>query len=84
MTGALGRDHNDVDVLGGLDAAKVDIEAVGKRKGLALGEVGLDGLLIERRLLFIIDKDHNDVGNLCCFCGCHNRKTLCFRPRPAL
>ena len=81
---ALGRNHDNVDVLRGLDATKVDIEAVCKRKRLAFGEVGFDAFLVKLRLLFVVDKNHDKV----CFCSSfrsrHNRNALLFSLCPAL
>ena len=37
---------------------------VGEGQGLALGEVGLDALLVELGLLLVVDEDHDDVGGL--------------------
>src|SRR5699024_6579861 len=75
VAGALGGDHDDVDILGGLDAAEVDVEAVGKGQGLALGEVGLDALFIQGRLLFVVDKNHDDVGGFGGLGGGHDGET---------
>ena len=40
VTGALGGDHDDVDVLGRHDLAEVDVEAVGEHEDLAVLELG--------------------------------------------
>ena len=82
--GPLGGDHDDVDVLGGLDAAEVDVEAVGEGQGLALGQVGLDGLLVELGLLLIVDEDHDDVGVLGRVGGGHDGEALALGLGPAL
>ena len=84
VAGSLRGDHDDVDVLGRLDAAEVDIEAVGKRECLAFREVRFDALLIELRLLFIVDEDHDEVGILGCVCRGHDGNALRFRLCPAL
>ena len=47
VAGALGGAHDDVDILGGLDVAVVDVEAVGKGQGVAGLEVILDVLLVD-------------------------------------
>ena len=39
MAGALGRDEEDVHILGRLNLAEVDVEAVGEQQGLALGQM---------------------------------------------
>ena len=84
VAGALGSDHDNVNVLGGLDAAEVDVEAVCKSQSLALGQVGLDALLVELCLLLVVDEDHNDISNLCSLCSGHNLETLLLGLCPAL
>ena len=84
VAGALGGDHDDVDILGGLDAAEMDIEAVGEGQGLALGQVGFDGFLIQLGLLFIVDEDHDDIGHLGGIGSGHNLQALCLSLGPAL
>ena len=64
VSGALGSDHDNVNVLGGNDAAEVNVEAVCKSKCLACSHIRSDVALINISLLLIGDKDHNDVGNL--------------------
>ena len=64
MAGALGGSHEHVHIGGGLDLLIPDIETVGKRQGLASGEVGGDVLLIHIGLGLVIDEDHDDVGSL--------------------
>ena len=62
MTGALGRDEEDVHVLGRQDLAEMDIEAVGEKQGLALGKVGLDVAFVHGGLHFVRQQDHDQVG----------------------
>ena len=64
VAGALGGDHEHVHVRGRYDLAEVDVEAVGERQGLALGQVGRDILLVHIRLLLVGDQDHDDIGGL--------------------
>ena len=61
VTRALRRDHDDVDVLRRLDAAEVNVKAVCKCQGLALGQVRLNALFVQCSLLFIVDENHDDV-----------------------
>ena len=61
VTGGLGGDHDDVDVLGRHDAAVVDVEAVSEGDGLTGGEVRLDVLLVHLGLKLVVDEDHDDV-----------------------
>ena len=82
VTGALGRDHDNVYVLGGLDAAEVNVEAVCESKGLAFGKIGFDALLVELSLLFVVDEDHDEIRVLCSVSGGHNLESssLCLCP----
>ena len=84
VAGALGRDHDDVDVLGRLDAAEMDVEAVREGERLALGQVRLDALLVQLGLLFVVDEDHDDVGRLGCVGGGHDGQPRLLGLCPAL
>ena len=84
MAGALGGNHDHVDVLGRLDAAVVDVEAVSKGQGFALGQVGLDALLVQGSLLFVVDQDHDHVGNLGGLVAVHDLHALSLSLGPAL
>ena len=64
VTRALRRDHHHVDVLRRLDAAEVDVEAVRKREDHAGAQIRLDVLVVHRRLLLVVDEDHDHVGDL--------------------
>ena len=64
MAGALGGDHDDVDVRGRNDLAEVNVEAVGESKGFAGGQVRLDVLLVDVGLAFIRSQVHDDVSLL--------------------
>ena len=57
---------------------------MGKGQGLALGEVGLDGLLVELGLLLVVDEDHDDIGGLGGGGGGHDGEALALGPGPAL
>ena len=81
---ALGSYHNNVYVLRRLDTAEMNIEAVSKSERLALGEIGLDALAVELRLLLIVDKYHNDVRCRCRLCCSHYLEPLCLCLCPAL
>ena len=62
MTGALGRYHEHVDVLGGNYLFEVYVEAVRKGKRRAVFEVLLNTLFIHLCLAFVVNEDHYDVG----------------------
>ena len=64
VAGALGGDHDDVDVLGSLDVAKVDVETVSEAQGVARLQVGLHELLVDGGLGLVGGEDHDDVGFL--------------------
>ena len=76
MAGALGRDEEDVHILGRLDLAEVDVEAVGEQQGLALGQMGLDVVFIDRRLHFVGQQNHDQIGLLGRFGGGHGREAV--------
>ena len=59
---ALGCDHDAIDVLRELDQAEVNREAVAKKEGLALGEIGQNGAGVDVGLLHVGQTDHDDVG----------------------
>src|SRR6185312_2107616 len=59
---ALGGDHGDVDAGRGLDVAEPDVEAVREEQRVAVLEVGLDGLGVQRPLHVVGDQDHDQVG----------------------
>ena len=64
VAGALGRAHDDVHVLGGLDVAEVNVEAVGEGEGVAGLEVIFDVLLVDLGLRLVGNEHHDDVGFL--------------------
>ena len=84
MAGALGGNHNDVDILGRHNAAVVDVEAVGEGQGLALGQIRCNALLVQLGLLLIIDQNHDDVGVLGGVGGGHDLETGGLSLGPAL
>ena len=84
VTGAFGGNHDDVDVLGGLDAAEVDVEAVGESQRLSGGQVRLNALLVQGGLLLVVDENHDDVGGLGRLGGGHDGHALSFGLGPAL
>ena len=61
MAGSLGRDQRDVDILGRLDGAEADIEAVSEHQRLARFEVGRNVVLVGFALRMIRREDHDDV-----------------------
>src|SRR6478735_1139174 len=58
VTRTLRGDHGDVDAGGRRDVAEADVEAVAEEQGLAVGEVRLDRLDVERLLLGVRSEDH--------------------------
>ena len=64
VAGALGRDHDDVHVLGRDDRLEVDGEPVAEEQRLALTQVRRDVLLVAGGLLGVGQRDHDDVGAL--------------------
>ena len=72
MARALGGDHDDVDVLGGLDVAVVDIEAVRERQGVAGLQVRGNLVCIGLCLQLIGNQDHDEVGLFGSLLGGHD------------
>src|SRR5207247_10733382 len=60
--GGVGRDHRDADVLGGVDGAEADVEAVREHQCLPRTERRLHRLAVELRLAGVGGQDHDDVG----------------------
>ncbi len=61
MPGALGRDHDDIEVGARLDLLEVDVEAVGERKRGALLDIGLYHVVIDLRVVLVRQQDHDDI-----------------------
>ena len=76
MTGALRGDHADIDALGGLDVAEVDVEAMGEEEGVAVLEVRGDLLGVQLTLVLIGGQDHDHVGLLTRFLDGQHAQTL--------
>ena len=68
----LGRDHGHVNILGRIDGAKADIEAVGKHQHLARRQIRQDRFFIERGLPGVGREDHDHVRPLRGFRGRHH------------
>ena len=66
VTRSLGRYHDDVDVLGGLDEVEMYVQAVRERQRLTLGHIGSDFRLIYIRAKFVGDEHHHHVRLLGC------------------
>ena len=64
MAGALGGDHDDIDVLRGGDGLEVDVEAVGESQGLALGHVGGHLLVVDVGAQLVGHQHHDHVAGL--------------------
>ena len=84
VAGALRRDHHHVDILRRLDAAKVDVEAVREGEDHAGAQIRLDVFMIHRGLLFVVDEDHDHVGDLGGLGGGHDGQPGLLGLLPAL
>ena len=62
MAGALGRDHEHVEIGARLDQLEMDVEAVGEGEGGAFLQVGPEMVAIERALQFVRRQHHDDIG----------------------
>ena len=71
--------HDDIDVGRRNDLLKVNIKAVSKAQCFALGKMILNVLLVESRLLLIVDKDHDNIGSLHGISRIHNGKSVFLR-----
>jgi hypothetical protein len=74
VTGALRRDHRDVDILRRLDRPVPDVEAMGEHQHVASFEVWRDVLLVDRWLRRVGRQDHDHVGFLRRFANGLHRK----------
>ena len=61
MTWAFGRNHNHINTFGRNDLVVVNIEAVGKRQGCAIFQVGRDFVFVNQRLVFIGQQNHHHI-----------------------
>ena len=84
MSGSLGSDHGNINVLGRYDTSEVNIETMSEHQHIALFQVGLDVILVQICLLLIVDQNHDDVGTLCSFCSGKYFKSLCLSLCPGL
>src|SRR5690606_30071705 len=64
VAGALGGDHDHVQVGAGHDQLEVDVEAVGKGQGRAFLQVGGDAGVVDIPLVLVGGEDHHQVGAL--------------------
>ena len=62
VAGALGCDHDDVDVLGRLDQAEMDVQAMREGEGGTRLHPARDIVVVDRRLMLVGRKDHQYVG----------------------
>jgi hypothetical protein len=62
VAGALGRDHQHVDSVLGLDQVEVDIQAMGEHQRRAVLDVRSDLALVDVALQFVGREDHQGVG----------------------
>ncbi|MPN21525.1 hypothetical protein SDC9_168905 [bioreactor metagenome] len=64
MAGALGGDHDHVQIFTRHDLVVVHVEAVGESQGCALLDVGLDVFLVHLRDVLVRQQDHDEVCSL--------------------
>jgi hypothetical protein len=62
VAGALGRDHDHVDVRGRLDQAEMHVEAVREGERRARLHIALEVLVPDAGLMLVGGEDHQDVG----------------------
>ena len=79
MAGALGCDHDDIDIGARLDQAKVDVEAMRKGEGRTGLQIGVQVFGIDGGLMLIGRQDHQDVGPLGRFLVAQHLETGTFR-----
>ena len=84
MSGSLGSDHGNINILGRYDTSEVNIETMSEHQHIALFQIGLDVILVQICLLLIVDQDHDDVSTLCSFCSGKYFKSLCLSLCPGL
>ena len=84
MSGSLGSDHGNINVLGRYDTSEMNVETMSEHQHIALFQVGLDVVLVQISLLLIIDQDHDDVSTLCSFCSGEYFEPLCLSLCPGL
>ena len=61
MAGALGRDHQHVEILAGFDQVEMDIEAMGEEQGRALLEIRGEIVGVDFALQLVRGQHHDDV-----------------------
>src|SRR5690606_15215958 len=71
VTGCLGGDHDDVQIVAGLDLTVMDVETVGKAQCGAGADMGSDFLLVDAGNVLVRQQHHHDVGLL------HGRRDVC-------
>ena len=76
MAGALGGDHDDVDVLRRGDGLEVDVEAVSEGQGLALGHVGGDLAVVDVSAQLVGNQHHHNVAGLGSLFDFHDLEVL--------
>ena len=62
MTGALGRDHQHVEIGARLDQVEMHVEAVGEHQRRAVLHVGVEMIAIDVALQFVGRQHHHHVG----------------------
>ena len=68
MTGAFRSTHEDIHICWHLDKFKVNIETMGKTKGIACFQVWRNFFIVKVRLDFVWSQDHDDIRQFRCFC----------------
>ena len=62
MAGALGRDHQHVEIGARLDQVEMDVEAMGEHQRGALLHVGRQLVAVDVGLQFVGRQHHHDIG----------------------
>ena len=76
VAGALGSDHDDVNVLRRGDGLEVDVEAVGKGQCLALGHVGGNLRVVDVGAQLVGNQHHDNVTGLGSLLDLHDLEVL--------
>ena len=79
MAGTFRGNHEYINVCRRNDLLEMDVEAMGKCQGIAGFQVRSNLVLVNIRLFFIRNQDHDDVSPFRCFAYRYNFQTGCFR-----
>ena len=76
MAGALGSDHDNVNIFRGNNGLEMDVEAVCKSQCLALGHVGGNLAVVDVSAQFIGNQHHNNIAGLGSLFNFHHLKVF--------